>query len=71
MELIQEVVNLVAKLIEGLGIVVAAYGGYNIMEGQSQQTAIKKLEGLQYVVGGVGIFFIGYKIVPMILSVFN
>ena len=71
MEIIEAIVNFVALCVEALGAVVAIYGGITLMEGQSQQTAIKKLEGLQYVVGGVGIFLIGMKIVPMILNIFN
>ena len=71
METINAVVDFAAKAVEGIGIAIAIYGAINFLEGQSQQTAIKKLEGLQYVVGGVGVFLLGMKIVPLIINVFN
>lgn len=71
MDLIKQVVDFIALAIEAIGIVVAAYGGICFFEGASQQAAAKKLEGLQFVVGGVGVFLIGLKIIPLILTVFN
>lgn len=71
MEAIQTIVDFSANAVQAAGIAVACYGGYSFFEGASQQTAIKKLEGLLYIVGGVGIWMLGYKIVPLILSSFN
>lgn len=71
MDIIQEVVDFMGLAVEAIGVVVAAYGGINFFEGASQQAAAKKLEGLQFVVGGVGIFFIGLKIIPLILTVLS
>lgn len=71
MDIIQQVVDFMCLAVEAIGVVVGAYGGINFFEGASQQAAAKKLEGLQFVVGGVGIFFIGYKIIPLILTIFN
>lgn len=71
MEAINQIVNFAASAVEAAGIAVAAYGAYSFFEGASQQTAIKKLEGLLYIVGGVGIYLLGLKIIPLILTVFN
>ena len=67
MEAIQEVVNFASNAVEALGIVLAIYGIICFSEGHSQQTSIKKVEGLGFIVGGAVIWAAGYKLIPLIM----
>lgn len=67
MEAIQSVINFAASGVEALGIGLAIYGIICFQEGHSQQTAMKKIEGLGYIIGGAVVWGAGYKLVPLIL----
>lgn len=71
MEAIQAIVDFASLCVEALGIASAIYGIICFSEGHSQQTAIKKVEGLGYIVGGAVIWGAGYKLVPLILPALN
>lgn len=67
MEAIQTIVDFAAKGVEALGIALAIYGIICFQEGHSQQAAMKKIEGLGYIIGGAVVWGCGNKLVPLIL----
>lgn len=63
-------VDLVSKIVIGIGGGLGAWGAINLMEGYGNDNAGAKSQGIKQLVAGGGIALIGLTLVPQLASIF-
>lgn len=64
-------VDAIQKIVIGLGIGLAIWGGINLMEGYGSDNPGTKNQGVKQLVAGGGVAFIGIVLVPLLGNIFS
>ena len=64
-------VDVVQKLVVGLGAGLGVWGGINLMEGYGNDNPGAKSQGMKQLIAGGGVALIGITLVPLLANIFS
>lgn len=70
MEALTAIVDIVGKVVTGVGLFFFIMGGYHFFDGYKSENSPDQIKGGKELVAGGGIFLIGTQVVPMLASIF-
>ena len=70
MDFFASAVDVLQKLVIGLGAGLGVWGGINLMEGYGNDNPGAKSQGVKQLVAGGGVALIGITLVPLLANIF-